>query len=616
MNILRRFFLLASAVSALAAAEAASPLLVNPLARPALDLNGKWAYLVDPYDNGYFDYRLNPWDNQDPVRGGYAQDRVWTEENKSELIEYAFDDSVTLYVPRDWNSQDDKLLYYEGSVWYRRKFDAPAELEGKRLILYFGGANYRADVYLNGRKLGTHIGGFTPFQFEVTGRLNPTGNSLVVRINNKRFPEGVPTVNTDWWNYGGLTRDVRLIEVPETYVTDYRVQLERGPGDRITASVRLDGPRRQQQVRIRIPELKVDVPVTTDANGVASTEITPQGLERWSPESPKLYEVEIVAETDRAGERIGFRTIETRGREILLNGKPVFLRGICIHEENPIRGGRAATIDDARMLLTWTKELGCNYARLAHYPHNEYMARLADEMGILLWEEVPVYWTIHWENPETLENARNQLSEMIERDKNRASVIIWSVANETPPSEPRTRFLKALVDRVRELDGTRLVSAALEVHGDERYPGYSVVNDAFGQYTDVVSFNQYRGWYSKELPDENHKVKWMMGYEKPVLISEFGGDALAGFRGAKEKRYTEEYQAWLYRETMPMLERIEGFSGVSPWILADFRSPRRAMPGIQDGWNRKGLIGETGTRKQAFYVLRDYYLKKAQEAAK
>ena len=134
--------------------------------------------------------------------------------------------------------------------------------------------------------------------------------------------------------------------------------------------------------------------------------------------------------------------MKRRGTDILLNGRPIFLRGICIHEEAPLRGGRAYSREDALTLLGWAKELGANFVRLAHYPHNEFMVREADRMGIMVWSEIPVYWTIQWENPATLENARNQLKEMIARDKNRAAVVIWSVANETPLSDARFRFSK------------------------------------------------------------------------------------------------------------------------------------------------------------------------------
>lgn len=580
-------------------------------ARSTLSLNGAWHVIVDPYDNGYLDYRSRPYDLADPPSGGYALDRK--PKDRSELIEYDFDTSPTLMVPGDWNSQDDRLLYYEGSLWYRRLFDYAPAAAGRRVFLRFGAANYQADVYLNGRKLGRHVGGFTPFAFEVTDRLRAERNSLVVRVDNRRLREGVPTLNTDWWNYGGLTRDVLLEEVPGTFAARHELRLVAGTPDRISVRVGVDGPTRPARVRVEIPELAAAADLSPGADGSYAGELRAPRLVRWSPERPRLYDVVIAAGDDRVADRVGFRTIATGGGRILLNGRPVFLRGISIHEENPMRGGRAYSAEDARLLLGWAKELGCNFVRLAHYPHNEHMAKVADELGLMVWEEIPVYWTIAWENADTLRNAQDQLREMIERDRNRASVIVWSVANETPVSEPRTRFLEALVAGARALDPTRLVSAAMEVTRDPADPDARIVDDPFGATTDLASFNQYVGWYDG-LPDRLAQVKWTIRSDKPVVVTEFGADAAPGFHADDRTRFSEEYQETLYRETIAMLRKLPNWSGLTPWILADFRSPRRMLPGMQDGWNRKGLIGQNGTRKKAFHVLKAFYEEQARAA--
>jgi beta-glucuronidase len=256
------------------------------------------------------------------------------------------------------------------------------------------------------------------------------------------------------------------------------------------------------------------------------------------------------------------------------------------------------------MLLSWAKELGCNFVRLAHYPHNESMLRMADEMGLMVWAEIPVYWTIMWDNTETYENARNQLGEIITRDKNRASVILWSVANETPVSEPRNKFLKGLIDYARSLDSTRLLTAANE----RRYenPTTQLVDDPLGQYLDVLGCNEYVGWYDG-LPAKADGLTWKVNLNKPLIISEFGADALFGLHGDKSVRWTEEYQKDVYEHTLAMLRKIPSLRGMSPWILTDFRSPRRPLPRIQDFYNRKGLISARGERKQAFFVLQNFY---------
>ncbi|MFA6541799.1 MAG: glycoside hydrolase family 2 TIM barrel-domain containing protein, partial [Bacteroidota bacterium] len=241
---------------------------------------------------------------------------------------------------------------------------------------------------------------------------------------------------------------------------------------------------------------------------------------------------------------------------------------------------------------------------------NEHMARLADSMGILVWEEIPVYWTISWGNEGTYRNAENQLTAMINRDKNRASVIIWSMANETPASPARNKFLSNLAAAARKLDPTRLISAALELTGYSGNPSIKTISDPFADSVDVLSFNQYIGWYDG-TPEKCKTIDWKITQNKPVIISEFGADAKYGMHGDSLTRWTEEYQDYLYRETLTMLGRIPQLQGMSPWILVDFRSPRRTLPGIQDGWNRKGLISDTGEKKKAFFVLQKFYNDKA-----
>jgi beta-glucuronidase len=578
--------------------------IVNIENRTTLSLNGGWNYIVDPYETGYYEYRYVPFDQNPNPWGGFFLDKK--QKDKSDLIEYSFDESPALQVPGDWNSQDEKLFYYEGSVWYRRIFDYMKSSPDNRVFVYFGAVNYEADVYLNGRKLGKHTGGFTPFNYEITNLLQDKQNSLVVKADNKRRKEGVPTLNTDWWNYGGITRDVCIVEVPETYIIDYSIGLKKGAIQEIEGFVRLDGDKKNQKVRVEIPDLGINSEFDCDGNGYAEVHMSSEKIKYWSPSNPMLYQVNIIGQTDTVSEKIGFRSIEVSGTEILLNGKPVFLRGICIHEENALRGGRAYSKADAQMLLNWAKELNCNYVRLAHYPHNEHMARLADEMGIMVWEEIPVYWTIMFDNPGTFDNAKQQLTDLINRDKNRASVIIWSMANETPVSADRISFLKGLVMHARSLDNTRLISAALEAHRDRNDPDVRIVEDPFAEFVDVVSFNEYVGWYDG-LPEKCDQITWKISYNKPVIISECGGGALQGLHGDALTRWSEEYQEDLYERTLSMLIRIPQFRGVSPWILCDFRSPRRLLPVIQDGWNRKGVIGQNGQKKKAFHVLKKFY---------
>lgn len=576
-----------------------APLIANVAGRQTTNLDGQWRTIVDPYDVGYIDYRAKP------ITGNNAFFKDHKPQSPSELVEYDFDTSGQLNVPGDWNTQRDALLFYEGTVWYKRSFNYTKSLN-KRVFVHFGAANYVANVYLNGEPLGSHEGGFTPFDFEITDQVRPQDNFLVVRVNNRRSKEFVPTINTDWWNYGGITRPVTLVEVPETFIQDYFVQLAKGSMGQIAGWIQLNGPQPRQKVTIRIPEAGIVKTIETGPNGRADF-LFDASLSLWSPENPKLYNVEIAAETDRVSDRIGFRSIETHNTDILLNGKSIFLQGISIHEEAPLRSGRAWTEADARTLLGWAKELGCNFVRLAHYPHNESMLRMADQMGLMVWGEIPVYWTIEWENPSTLRNAQNQLGEMIARDHNRAALIIYSVANETPVSDARNHFLRQLINEAHSTDATRLVSAALQA--DESVVANHItitINDPIAADLDVLGNNEYIGWYARKPADADN-IDWASKNDKPLIMSEFGGDALFGKHGEIDQRWTEEYQENLYRHQISMLKRISFLRGTTPWILMDFRSPRRTLPGIEDYFNRKGLVSQHGEKKKAFYVLQEFY---------
>lgn len=578
--------------------DQAQPLLHLP-ARHKESLDGAWRYILDPFDAAR--------------RGDNTRRTFWKDYRPPEtgpLVEYDWSESPTIDLPRDWNSHLPELLWYDGPVYFRRTFDAVAK-PGKRRFLAFDAVNYHATIWLNAEKIGEHEGGFTPFAIDVTDRLNPGENAITVCADSRHHPEAVPSAYTDWQNYGGITRSVWLVDVPETRIDDWFVRLD---GDRIVAEVALVGPD------------AVGVPVRLMLGGMVLTGRTGAGgklrlearnkLKLWTPEHPVLHPMMIEAGGDRVSDKIGLRTIATRGRELLFNGKPIFLRGISLHEE-PIGavGTRRMTEADARALLSEAKALGCNFVRLAHYPHSEATLRVADELGLIVWAEVPVYWEqIRYDSAHTLMLARAMVRDMILRDRNRASIGLWSVANETPSNDARTRFLQTLIADARALDPTRLITAALnknvDVGGAAEGESRFSVTDPLAADLDVLAVNQYEAWYSKRTPDELAQVSFTTPYDKPLMFSEFGADALAGYRGPRNRLWTEDYQAWLYEENFRLIDRTPGCVGMSPWVLKDFRSPRRWHGRYQQFWNRKGLISETGARKAAFAVLAAYYAKK------
>ena len=563
--------------------------MTNAGGRNFISLNGKWQIIIDPYDAGAGDWK--------PVW------RDQTASGKTDFYEYKFIDAVTLTVPGDWNSQNRELKYYEGTIWYKKTIRYQKKNK-KKNFLYFSGVNYECDVYLNNEKLGSHEGGFTPFQFDITDKIKNGDNSIILRVNNTRRVDGIPAMNFDWWNYGGITRDVYLVETPELFIKDYFVQLAKNSKTEIKGWVALSTPT-VKKVSVLIPELKIKYNTQTDGNGKALLKITAKPV-LWSPRKPKLYTVIIKTETDSVRESIGFRNISVRGTDILLNGKSIFLKGINIHEEIPQRSGRAWSETDALQLLNWAKDLGCNFVRTAHYPHNEYMVRLAEKMGIMIWEEIPLWQGIQFTNPEILKKANRFLDEMIARDKNRCAVILWSLSNETTPSDSRNKTLAAMAAHARSLDSTRLITSAFN---HVVYDKNTVtIEDPLSEALDVLAVNEYLGWYS-QWRAKPEAMQWKSLYAKPLIMSEFGGEAMYGIHGSADtlSSWSEESQEKIYRDQVNMFKQIPFLRGTCPWILVDFRSPTRRHPVYQQGWNRKGLLGNNGLKKRAWYVMSEYY---------
>ena len=556
--------------------------MINVFARDCTNLNGEWKVIIDPAGAG--DWR-----------------QVWQErkpEKKTDFVEYSFEGGPVLNVPGDFNSQMTELKYFEGTVWYKKTFNYDLG-KSKRLFLHFGAINYLADVYLNGKLLGKHEGGFTPFQFEITNVVKRGGNTIVVRVNNQRSKDGIPGLGYDWFNYGGITRDVNLIETYSSFISDYFIQLKKNSLNKVLGWIKINGNTLSQSVSIKIPELKIDYSGRSNNDGFAEVKFTSK-FELWSPERPKLYKIIIQCETDTIIDNIGFRSIEAKGSKILLNGKPIFLKGVNIHEENPFKAARAFSEPDALVLLNWAKELGCNVVRLAHYPHNEYMITLAEKMGIMVWDEIPVYQQIEFSALGVTDKMDLMMKEMVSRDKNRCGVIIWSLSNETNSSPDRNNALISLSDKCRRLDSTRLITSVIN---DQNYTNNVLsVWDTLYSHFDIMSLNEYLGWYVpwQGRPED---VKWNLAFkDKPVVISEFGGEALYGNNyGPKDEAsgWSEDYQEQIYKDQIKLLKTVPDLCGIFPWLLVDYRSSGRMHPVYQNGWNRKGLLSDHGDKKKS-----------------
>lgn len=546
--------------------------------RKGRPLNGPWNFTLDLYDTGL----RQKW---------FTLDRS-PEELNAEPWDYDPFTGETQAVPSCWNVLKPEWFLFEGSAWYTRVIECE---RAESPVLRVGAANYDCRVFLNGQFLGNHRGGSTPFF--VTLPLGPGKNRLQLCVDNRRAPDRVPMHHCDWFNYGGVYREVELFDLPSSYVKDLFVFLEPdGTYGKVTVQAQLVGP--ETEVKVTIPELEFQVAIPVKVGKASQTfDLRPR---LWSPEDPVLYQVTLEYEGDRVEDRIGFREVRRQGAELLLNGEPLFLRGISVHEDDRDLG-KVSTLEDVKRRFAHAKELGCNFVRLAHYPHHEHAAELADQLGLLLWEEIPVYWAIDFASAATREDAQNQLAELILRDRNRASVILWSVGNENADTDARLDFMKGLCRQARELDPTRLVGAACLVNLEQ-----GRIEDRLAEHLDVIGINEYYGWYYPNF-EELEEVGRRSSPDRPVVISETGAGALAGHHGRPGDFFTEEHMAWVYEKQLDLVRRLPWIRGISPWILYDFRAQRRQNR-FQKGWNRKGLLAEDKqTKKLAFAVLQRHY---------
>lgn len=550
--------------------------------RPVLSLAGDWRLTLDLFDEG-LRQRWFALDETPPSQWPQPRD-------------YEIEAGELVPVPSCWNLLKPEWTYFEGAAWYTRNLDWLRGPAGERAILNIGAANYAAFIFVNGRYVGGHRGGSTPFSLDVTDALQDGRNRLQVMVENRRSPVRVPMQHIDWFNYGGLYRDNSLMRLPTVFIREARAALL--PGRRevrfsIALSESVD-----TTTQVDVPEL--DLSLSIPVRGGKGEVTIPFAGQLWSPEAPRLYDIEFSCGTDRVDERIGFRTIEARETDILLNGETIRLKGVCVHEDD-LALGKVSTEDDVRRRLRHVKELGGNFLRLSHYPHHEHVARIADEMGLLLWAEIPVYWAIAFDNPDTYADAENQLRELIARDINRASVILWGVGNENADTDSRLSFMARLAQAARKADPTRLVSAACLINRET-----FAIEDRLAEHLDVIGLNEYFGWYESDFSGLDRLLA-NSAPGKPVIVSETGADALPGHRGAGRVLFTEDWQAEFYRQQVRRLAATPYVAGIAAWLLYDFRTERR-QTGFQKGFNRKGLIAEDKTtRKLAFATLAELF---------
>lgn len=544
-------------------------------------------------------------------------------------------------VPGSWNEQYEDLQNYLGLSWYIRRTCVPSSWRGQRVFLRVGSANYYATVYINGVKTGVHEGGHLPFAFEITDQIQ-WGQENIVAISVENFlqPTRVPSGNLpsafsamasflpttfDFFPYAGLHRPVVLYTVPQTYIEDVTVVTGiDGSSGTVEMSATLSAPISVNGTAyLSGSDTTLKAPLSFE-NGSAKVIFHVPDARFWSDRDPFLYDLSIRAGEDHYTFQIGIRTIAVQGGQILLNGEPVRLNGFGRHEDffASGRGLNLPLLVKDYQLMRWT---GANSYRTSHYPYSEEEMQLADQQGFLIIDEIPAV-SLQFDNEENiaarLRMCLQQVEELVARDKNHPSVVMWCVANEPmprnmglagagsganepdPAEAPGKAFLETLMSRVRELDPTRLVTFVAVMGGPVSWV----------EQCDVVCLNRYWGWYvlgghleqALEGLERELDGVWHM-WQKPIVMTEFGADTAAGMHGHPSMMWTEEYQAELIRGHLKLAACKPYVAGMQVWNFADFAAVQSIMR--VGGFNMKGVFTRARQPKMAAHVLREFWAK-------
>ncbi|RLE67524.1 MAG: hypothetical protein DRJ43_07295, partial [Thermoprotei archaeon] len=460
-----------------------------------------------------------------------------------------------------------------GCSLYSRSFQVPASMRGRMVRLVFQGSNYFTDVWVNGQYIGYHEGGFTPFVFDVTPHLRYGGeNTIVVRVDNVPWSTTkavVPYAKCDWWNYGGLYREVYLEAVDTLNIARVDVLPLSAGGAEACIEVRVAvhnyGSRKRSfslWVQVFETKVKVENMLSPEPAAIADLDrpLLPEeacrelevgpggvvvsvfdivaGMRAWSPSRPTLYVararlVEEGALVDEFYTQFGVRVVEVKECRLTLNGEEVFLKGVARHEDYPEKG-RALSIADIYRDLLIIKEMNANWVRTAHYTNHPYTYILTDRLGLLVWEEIPVYWFDGEAFKIQAERriAEQMLLEMIYRDYNRPSIIVWGLANECSSRSERIRYLRRQAELARIVDPTRLVAQAAR---------WDLDDDTWLEAgLDLIGVNAYFGVFYGDLEDLDSQLDLLHERfpEAPILVTEFG----LWFEGVGEDAQAEYFK--------------------------------------------------------------------------
>lgn len=548
-------------------------------AREKVTLDGWWEFITDPDETG--------------------EEERW-------FADFPLGDSVRITVPGVWETELG-MEDYQGVAWYRTQFDAGF---AGRCLLTFGAVAYIARVWLNGEYLGEHEGDFTAFRF--IAQLNEGDNELVVRVDNRHTDESLPKAVVDWYPYGGITRSVTCERLGDAFIERLQIEGRTDGQVDVQAFVRNVSDHDVTTTLALVIDGVVDAERSiTLAPGVAIVEgmrAQIEDPEPWSPDDPRLYEAQVLLGEDVYLERFGLREIRTDGHRLLLNGEPIFLRGVNRHEDHP-DWGFALPAKIMQRDVDIIESLHCNAVRGSHYPNNPTFLDLCDEEGLLFFSEVPgwQYNAYQLSHSPTKDKLAQQLEEMITQYYNHPSIIVWSLHNECdtevdrePDLDVRTAT-EELFALARSLDNTRLVT----------YVSHRFWHDKHYDLADLVCLNEYIGWYVDELegagfPEYLERMVAMVP-DKPILITEFGAGGLYGYHSMAARKWSEEHQAEHLRRQISELAANEHVAGCYIWQYCDILSnPERAIRRPRS-LNNKGLVDEYRRPKMAYYAVREAF---------
>jgi beta-galactosidase len=543
-------------------------------------------------------------------------------------------------VPHTWNAEDvldDTPGYRRGIGWYRRDLSMPASLKGKRIYLYFEGVGQTAEVFVNGRSLGNHIGGYTAFTFDITEAIRFDGpNVIAVKADNTRILDN-PPIDGDFNMYGGIYRDVWLIATddvhlsfgdsaaPGVVITTPRVTAESATAQ--VAATIINKGSRERSITVRTVVYDPDGKQVAEEQGsvraasgrethVSHREFRISSPRLWSPDSPSLYRVITRVEDggrviDEVSQPLGFRWFSfDAAKGFFLNGKPLKLRGTNRHQDH---AGLGNALPDSYHVrdLEIIKENGFNFLRLAHYPQDPAVLEAANRLGLLIWEEIPIVNQIHVSKGFN-DNAKLMLREMIRQHRNHPSIILWGYMNEVYLPVPKTEeHTKATVDLAKELeaickseDPTRATAIAFDWGARDKYHA-----SGLGSVTDVVGWNLYHGWYyetfddfGKFMDDQHRRYP-----TRPLIVSEFGANADRRVHSDAPRRFDSsiEWQQMFHESFLRQIEDRPYIAGSNIWNQFDFASEFRGetIPHI----NQKGMFSFDRQPKDISYLYRASY---------